>query len=136
MIDRRAEPRWLCSDLIEIRIARGADDPETVVANLEEISPSGACVLFAQPLPPGTHVSLKLGRFRFRGRVQYTTWEPAGHYSGIRFDAGRKWSLEIYRPQHLLDPAKLMNHAPGRTPTTTRLPAAVSSHKRKPPRKA
>ncbi len=44
MKERRGEPRLWCSDLIEVRI-EGAQ-PEKVTANLEDISPSGACVQF------------------------------------------------------------------------------------------
>jgi hypothetical protein len=32
---------------------------------------------------------------------------------GVRFDAGRKWSREIYKPEHLLDPAQVVARGRG-----------------------
>jgi hypothetical protein len=49
-----------------------------------------------------------LGRHRFRGRVTHCTHNEIGYFVGIRFDAGKKWSREIYEPKHLLDPMEVV----------------------------
>lgn len=108
MTQARAEPRLLCSDLIKVRLEGAAAGPVDVIANLEEISPSGACVQFEQPVEAGARLCLMLGRYKFRGRVQYATHNQIGYFAGIRFDAGRKWSRKLYAPKHLLDPARLV----------------------------
>jgi hypothetical protein len=103
MKERRAEPRLWCSDLIQVRLESGE-----LTANLEDISPSGACLQFEQPVPVGTCLSLTLGRHMFRGRVAHCTHHEIGYFVGVRFDAGQKWSREIYAPRHLLDPAQVI----------------------------
>jgi hypothetical protein len=105
MIERRAEPRLLCSDLIHLRLA-GAERAD-LTANLEDISPSGACVLVEEPLPIGTAVCLVCHQCQFSGQVRYCIHNEIGYFAGIRFDAGQKWSREEYEPAHLLDPAVL-----------------------------
>ncbi|MGO4879370.1 MAG: PilZ domain-containing protein [Bryobacteraceae bacterium] len=105
MKERRAEPRLWCSDLIEVRI-EGAQ-PEKVTANLEDISPSGACVQFERAVAVGTRLSLKLGRHKFRGQVAHCTRHEIGYFVGVRFEAGQKWSRKVYEPKHLLDPARV-----------------------------
>ena len=107
MSERRAEPRFLCSDLIKVRI-ESSGQPAELIANLEDISPSGVCLQFDRPVPPGTRLSLMLGRYKFHGRTQYCAYDEIGYFVGVRFDAGRKWSRRLYQPKHLLDPAQLM----------------------------
>jgi hypothetical protein len=106
MKERRAEPRLLCSDLIKVRLEGG--EPAETMANLEDISPSAACVLFEQAVPAGTRLCLMLGRHKFRGRVMHCTHNEIGYFVGIRFDAGKKWSRQIYEPKHLLDPMEMI----------------------------
>jgi hypothetical protein len=106
MKERRAEPRLLCSDLIKVRI-EGAE-PAELTANLEDISPSGACVQFEQPVPAGTRLCLWLGRYKFRGQVRHCTHNEIGYFVGVQFDAGKLWSRQIYKPKHLLDPRSLV----------------------------
>lgn len=106
MKERRAEPRLLCSDLIKVCI-EGGGEPVELIANLEDISPSGACIQFERPVLAGTRLSLKLGRYKFRGRVRNMKHSEIGYFAGVQFDAGRKWSPKMYTPQHLFDPARM-----------------------------
>jgi len=105
MKERRAEPRWLCSDLIEVRIE--GPRPREVTANLEDVAPSGACVQLEEPIAKGTRLRLMLGQHEFRGRAVHSTRNQIGYFVGVQFDAGQKWSRQIYEPQHLLDPARV-----------------------------
>jgi PilZ domain-containing protein len=106
MDERRKEPRLLCSDLIEVRV-EGAE-PADFTANLEDISPSGACLQSEQPIACGAHISLQLGRHRFTGEVRYCVHNEIGYFAGVQFGEGQKWSRQIYTPKHLLDPASLL----------------------------
>jgi hypothetical protein len=96
----------LCSDLIRVRLE--APGQAELVANLEDISPSGACMQLEEAVPPGARVCLRLGRYRFRGQVLYVRRNEIGYFAGVRFDAGRKWSRKLYEPAHLLDPAQVL----------------------------
>ena len=102
MSERRAEPRLWCSDLIKVRLEGG--QPAELTANLEDISPSGACLQFERPVPVGAILALRLGRWKYSGQVKYCRQDEVGYFAGIQFAAGRKWSREIYAPKHLLDP--------------------------------
>lgn len=111
MKERRAEPRLWCSDLIRVRVE--GERPRELTGNLEDISASGACVLFEEPVPPGTRVCLKLGRHRFPGEVRHSTHHQIGYFVGIRFEAGTVWSREIYLPKHMLDPREVAARGSG-----------------------
>ena len=104
-MERRAEGRLWCSDLIRVRLdgARRAELP----AVLEDISPCGACVLLEEPLPVGDRVVLVCRRCHFRGTVRYCVHHEIGYFAGVQFDAGQKWSRELYEPKHLLDPTRV-----------------------------
>ena len=105
MRERRAEPRLLCSDLIRARVEGG--EPVELTVNLEDISPSGASIQLEQEIAAGSRIRLQLGRHRFGGQVRYCIYREIGWFAGIRFDAGKKWSRELYEPQHLLDPRRV-----------------------------
>ncbi len=103
--ERRAEIRLWCSDLIKVSVE--GRQPAELVANLEDISPSGACVQFEEPVPAGAGIALKLGRRKFRGQVKYCVHSEIGYFVGIQFEPGVRWSRELYEPKHLLDPTRL-----------------------------
>jgi hypothetical protein len=109
MKERRAEPRLWCSDLIKVRLEGG--ESGELVANLEDISPSGACVQFERAVPAGARLCLMLGRYKFRGQVTHCTHNEIGYFVGVRFDAARKWTRQMYEPKHLLDPARVVARA-------------------------
>jgi hypothetical protein len=114
MKERRAEPRLWCSDLIQVRVEDA--EPGNLTANLEDISPSGACLQFEEPVPPGARLCLMLGRQKFHGLVIYCNRNEIGYFAGVQFDAGRKWSRRIYAPKHLTDPKAVpaRGRGPGR----------------------
>ena len=129
MTERRVEPRLWCSDLIQVRIEIAGSEPMEVTANLEDIAPSGASVLFEQAVPAGARLCLALGRHKFRGQATHCTRNEIGYFVGVRFDAERKWSRKIYEPQHLLDPARVVARA-AKSGHTSLPRSAGSSHKR------
>jgi hypothetical protein len=107
-IERRTENRLWCSELIRVRVGR-----REIGANLEDISPSGACVQTEEPLKQGARVSLLLGQRRWAGRVRYTLHNDIGYFAGIEFDGDPKWSPEAFRPGHMLDPSTVRSSGRG-----------------------
>jgi hypothetical protein len=101
--EKRAEPRFLCSDLVTLR---WSDDErpreETVV--LENISTSGACVQAEVPVTENAVVALLCGSAEFRGYVRSCYLRDAGYFIGIAFHADSKWSKARFQPEHMLDP--------------------------------
>ena len=104
MPDQRAEPRYLCSDLVTLCWQEGARR-ETVV--LENISASGACVQAEVSVPESAGVVLVCGNAEFQGCVRFCYWRDDGYFIGIAFDAHSKWSKAKFRPEHLLDPSEV-----------------------------
>ena len=115
MPERRAEPRFLCSDLVDLRWRDESrhDHSETVV--LENISASGASVQSEISISEGTDVRVLCGKREFRGVVRSCYWRDDGYFVGIAFDADSRWSKAKYKPKHLLDPREVRSHF-----TTTR----------------
>lgn len=107
MAEKRAETRFLCSDLVSLHWcdASGREWRETVV--LENISASGACVQAEVPVTESTRVSLDCGKSAFRGYVRSCYRRDDGYFIGIAFDADSKWSRAKFKPEHLLDPRKV-----------------------------
>jgi PilZ domain len=111
MNDRRAEPRLMCSELIKVRLAGVRRAP--LIANLEDVSASGACLQLEEPLPVGAALILLLRRRRFSATVKYCVHTEIGYLAGVQFDPGQKWSREDLTPRHLLDPAALRGRQTG-----------------------
>ena len=114
MVDRRVEPRMLCADLVDIqwrdqngRLRRG-------VANLEDISLSGACLQVERPVSLGTTLQISYPNGELTGKVKYCVFREIGYFLGVEFEPGSRWSQRDYRPQHLLDPRRLVSRTVNR----------------------
>ena len=55
----RREDRELCADLVKVRWKVGSGPEKSEWAILEDISSSGACLGFEEPIPPDTIVTLQ-----------------------------------------------------------------------------
>lgn len=99
MSERRAEQRFMCSDLVTVELENHGP---TVVANLEDISPSGACLGMQEAVPAGAKVVLHCSGCRFRGEVRYCVFHETGYQVGLAL-MECKWSKENFKPKHLLD---------------------------------
>ena len=111
MQERRAETRYLCSDLVRLLWSDGQRErDETVV--LENISASGACVQAEFPLDENTRVRLVCRKQEFHGYIRSCYWRDDGYFLGIAFDADSQWSKAKYKPEHLLDPAEVKPRRP------------------------
>jgi len=107
MQERRAEPRLLCADFIEVHWTDEAGQPRRLLANLEDISHSGACLQVDAPIPEHTLLRLSHPKLELTGRVCYCVFRETGYFVGLKFEPGSQWSRRRFRPKHLLDPRRL-----------------------------
>lgn len=108
MQDRRNHPRLLCADLVHIRWKDKGGKTRKSVANLEDISATGACLQMEMEVPQDTVIRITHPNGELAGSVKYCQFREIGYFVGIQFEEGGKWSMEEFRPQHLLDPRRLV----------------------------
>lgn len=99
--ERRREPRFMCADLVKVRIDEAGGVREEV-ANLEDISPSGACVQIAAEARAGADIEIVCARCRLKGKVCYCRFVEIGYDIGVAFDRPGAWDRRRYTPKHLL----------------------------------
>jgi hypothetical protein len=97
-IAEMAPVRYLCSHLMTVRWEEGA-----IVANLEEISATGAVLESEVELPAGTTVELRSGATYFEGEIQKAEEHDFGWRITVELSPFTPWSVERFRPEHLLD---------------------------------
>ena len=115
MVDRRDEVRMLCADIVSIQWKDKSGRDKEMVANLEDISLSGACLQVDLPIP--LHALIKISypeqkvddktRWRFEGVVHHCVYREIGYFVGVRFGEGFRWSPKEFTPLHLVDPRRL-----------------------------
>ncbi len=108
MQERRLEPRMLCADLVAVEWRESGGPTQQAVANLEDISASGACLQLDDPIPLNTQVRIAHSRGELVGRVRYCVYRDVGYFLGIRFEPGSRWSRKDFQPLHLFDPRRLL----------------------------
>ena len=101
----------LCADLVDVRWKDKNGRIRRTVANLEDISLSGACLQVDRPVPPGTSFRISYPNGELMGTVKYCVFREIGYFLGIEFEPGQKWSRTDFRPQHLLDPRRLTHRS-------------------------
>jgi len=117
MEERRTDPRLLCAELIEVIWTDQDGRQRRRIANLEDISPCGACVQVESPMPCGTPVAMRHADGQLNGVVRYCLYQGIGYFLGIEFDEGCRWSRKHFRPRHLLDVQQLGKTAAVRSRT-------------------
>ncbi len=115
MHNRRSEPRMLCADLVDVCWKDKNGRTRHAVANLEDISLSGACIQVDKPVPLGSPMRISYPHGQLQGQVCYCVCRDDVYYLGVEFDPGCHWSPRQFRPQHLLDPRTLVNRVVRRT---------------------
>jgi hypothetical protein len=100
MNNNRDEARFLCADLVTVRIPSAAGLCD-VVANLEEIAASGACILLEAAAVEGSDVEMICAKCRLKGKVRYCRFAGLGYDVGIEFNERHVW--DRYVPKHLLE---------------------------------
>ena len=119
MYNRRAETRMLCADLVDIHWKDRGGRTKRAVANLEDISGSGACLQVDLAVPLQTVVKISLPQGELQGTVRYCVYRQIGYFLGVEFEPGHRWSIRTFRPQHLLDPRRMIARAVSRAMGTT-----------------
>jgi len=111
MRDKRADNRLLCAELVELVWQPESGKERRSVANLEDISLSGACVQLEREVRPGTPIAINYGDGELLGTVRYCLYRELGYFLGIELNESSRWSSQHYKPQHLLDPLELVEQA-------------------------
>ena len=111
MQERRSQPRMLCADLVKIHFRDTLGRQRTKVANLEDISLTGACIQLDDPLPKETSLRIAHPKGELRGRVRYCFYREIGYFVGVEFDPGCEWSRRQYSPEHILDLRQLVSRS-------------------------
>jgi hypothetical protein len=111
MQEKRADTRLLCAELVELIWDAESGQQRRSIANLEDISLSGACVQIEREIRPGTPVVIKYGDGSLRGTVRHCHFREVGYLLGIELNPESRWSSQHYKPQHLLDPRELVEQA-------------------------
>ena len=119
MQNRRVETRLLCADLVDVKWKDKTGRTRRTVANLEDISLSGACVQVDLPIPLQTVLQISYPKGELQGRVCYCVYREIGYFLGIEFAPGFRWSLRQFKPQHLLDPRRLVARSANRASRQT-----------------
>ena len=114
MIERRSEPRMMCADLVDVRWKDKTGRGRRAVANLEDISLSGACLQVDVQIPLTSVVRISYPKGEFLGVVRYCQFKDIGYYIGVQFEDGCRWSKTCFKPLHLLDPRGIGKRAPAR----------------------
>ena len=114
MLERRIETRLLCADLVDVQWKDQTGRVRRGVANLEDISLSGASLQVERPVPLGTPFRITYTNGTLMGTVKYCVFREIGYFLGVEFEPGHQWSQRNFRPQHLLDPRHLVNRAVNR----------------------
>jgi hypothetical protein len=92
----------MCADLLKVRLPDEAD-PKEFIANLEDISPSGACIQLEAALRDGANIEIVCSTCRLKGKVRYCRFVEIGYDVGVAFDERQSWSRERFEPKHLLE---------------------------------
>ncbi len=94
--------RYLCSHLVTLVFGG-----QSRVVNLEEICRTGACLESDGPVPAGVAVEIRTDGVQFQGTVTEVEEHELGWRIELEFSPLTPWSVEHFRPQHLLDPLSL-----------------------------
>jgi hypothetical protein len=103
MQERRIVNRLLCADMMELEWTEPGGHPRIATALLEDISALGACLQTEAAIPEETSVELRYRGIAIPAFVTYCHFQEIGHYVGVEFRDGFRWSEDQFHPQHLLD---------------------------------
>jgi hypothetical protein len=106
----------MCADLVEVRWKAPGGRTRRTVANLEDISSSGACLQVDIEIPGQSLIQINYAKGEFVGTVRYCHFREIGYFVGVEFQPGCKWSQRRFKPMHMLDPRSLVVKASKETP--------------------
>jgi hypothetical protein len=98
----------MCAELVEVAWKDKTRRTRRMIANLEDISLLGACLQMDVQVPANTSVRIFHPKAELLGLVRYCIYRDIGYFIGVEFVEGCRWNERTFRPQHLLDPRKLV----------------------------
>jgi PilZ domain len=119
-LDKRTETRVLCSQLVAVKWTDSEGSAQDCLANLEDISTSGACLQSERPISVKTRVRIAYGGGHLSGTVRYCVYRAVGYFLGIQFDPGTRWTDARFRPEHLTDVREMFNKSVRRSRAAAR----------------
>jgi hypothetical protein len=106
MLNRRFEARMFCADVVDVRWQdRNTGRTRQVMANLDDISPRGACLRIDCIIAAKTPLRIIHSGGELTGKVIYCVWQDVGFVIGVEFDPDCRWSQENYRPEYVYVPS-------------------------------
>ena len=103
------EPRYLCSELVNVLYEDSSLILNQMVANLEEISSTHATLFLEERLQPGSPVSFHAKGHDLNGFVVSCEFhEILGWILEIEFETDTRWDLEMFTPDHSLAVSELV----------------------------
>jgi hypothetical protein len=93
----------MCSELVRVVRHSPEQPPSETVANLEDISPSGACMQLEEAIQVGTDIEILCSTYRLKGKVRYCRLVEIGYDVGVEFVPRQAWDPSRFVPEHLLD---------------------------------
>ena len=99
----------LCADLIDVWWMEASGRQVKALANLEDISSSGACLQMDMPVPVEVEVHICHPQVEITGQARYCVFRDTGYFVGVQFTHGFEWDARLFLPKHLLDPRKLLD---------------------------
>jgi hypothetical protein len=95
------EPRYLCSEFVNVLYEDPSLILNQIVANLEEISSTHATLFVEERLEPGSPVSFHAKGHDLNGFVESCDFHDIlGWIVEIELDACSRWSLQMFIPDH------------------------------------
>ena len=107
MLDRRAELRMLCADVVEIHWTDRSGHTRHCDANLDDISQSGVGLQVEHPIPLLTRVHIRHEQGELAGKVKSCLFRETGYLMGVELEQRCRWSPGSFRPRHLPNPRRL-----------------------------
>ena len=111
----------LCADLVNIQWTDDTGRTHRAIANLEDISLSGACLQLDHAIPLNTKLRISYPKGQMEGIVRYCVYREIGYFIGLQFHEGSGWSRKAFKPQHLFDPRRLTAKPPKARPVSMQM---------------
>jgi hypothetical protein len=96
--------RYLCSQLVDVRVSFHGRDAGKFVVNLEEIWQTGAVLEAETAIEQAARVEIRCGSVFFAGTVARVEPHKHGWRFEVEFSPLTPWNPEEFQPLHLLAP--------------------------------
>jgi hypothetical protein len=104
MLQRRGEERTFCKTWVEIHWKNQLGQTREAIANLEDISMSGACLQLERPIPLRTVLTFTYQNTELTGTVRHCVLREVGFVLGVQFDPGCRWSARNFKVPRQVQP--------------------------------